>query len=87
MSDSPRGYLEETLRQILATDPRVLEPELHIEIDDRVVVVTGVVPTQERHRAIDRVLAEQARALGRLRVVNRTEVAHFPPPTSQERIR
>lgn len=87
MTDTPRGYVEETLRQLLATDPRVLEPELHVEIDDRVVVVTGVVPTQERHVAVGRVLNEHAHALGGLRVVNRTEVAHFPPPSSQERIR
>ena len=87
MTDTPRGYLEETLRQVLATDPRVLEPELHVEIDGGLVVVTGVVPTQERRLEVGRVLAEHTRALGELRVVNRTEVAHFPPPSSQERIR
>lgn len=86
MTDTPRGYAEETLRHVLATDPRVLEPELHVEIDDDVLIVAGVVPTEERRRAVDQVLAEHSRGLGKLRLVNRTEVAHFPPPASQERI-
>ena len=86
MTDTPRGYGEEALRQILATDTRVLEPELHVEIVGDTVVVTGVVPTEERRRAIDQVLAEHTGTLGAMGVDNRTEVASFPPPSTQERI-
>lgn len=87
MTDTPRGYGEEALRQILATDPRVLEPELHVEILGDTVVVSGVVPTEERRRAVDEVIAEHTGALGEaMPVDNRTEVASFPPPSSQEHI-
>jgi hypothetical protein len=86
VTDTPRGYGEEAVRRLLATDPRVLEPELHVAIVDDAMVIRGVVPTDERRRAIDDVLGEIATDLGGLRIENRTEVASFPPPSSEERI-
>jgi hypothetical protein len=84
MSDRPRDYDAEALRQALATDPRVVEPELEVAIVGDRVVVTGVVPTRARRAAVDEVLRE--RAEGR-RIENRTEVADFPPPADEERVR
>jgi hypothetical protein len=83
MGDVPRGYREEALRQLLATDPRVLEPELEVEIVGDLAIIRGVVPTETRRAAIDVVVAEQ----GEFRVENRTEVASFPAPTTEERVR
>jgi len=40
-----RDYGEESLRQVLATDPRELEPELQVSIVAGRVIVRGVVPT------------------------------------------
>lgn len=86
MTEAPRGYVQEAIRRILATDPRILEPELEVEILGDSVVIRGVVPTRDRRRAIRQVLSEHPEALGRLRVIDRTEVANFPPPPAQERI-
>jgi hypothetical protein len=84
MSDDGRHeYDAEAIRQALATDPRVLEPELVVEIAGDRVIVTGVVPTGARRAAVDDVLSELA--AGR-RIDNRTEVADFPPPSTQERV-
>jgi BON domain-containing protein len=79
-----RDYLEEELRRTLATDPRVLEPELDIAIEGDHVVVSGVVPTEARRAVVQEVLEER---VGHGRVVNRTEVATFPPPTTEEPVR
>jgi predicted nucleotidyltransferase len=79
----PDEYDVEALRRVLATDPRVMEPELQVAVDHRSVVVEGVVPTHERRAAIDEVLRPLA---GDRRVENRTEVASFPPPATEERV-
>ena len=83
MSGSVRDYDEEALRQLLATDPRVLEQELGVMLLDDRVIVSGVVPTEERRRAVRDVLAE---AVGDLPIEDRTEVARFPPPEGAEHI-
>jgi hypothetical protein len=76
-------YGVETLRHVLATDPRVMEPELQVAVDATLVIVEGVVPTEERRAAIDDVLRPH---VGNRRVDNRTEVASFPPPVTEERV-
>jgi hypothetical protein len=83
VNGSVRDYDEEALRQLLATDPRVLEQELDVTLFDDRVVVAGVVPTEERRRAVREVLAE---AVGDLAIDDRTEVASFPPPLRPEPI-
>jgi hypothetical protein len=83
VNGSVRDYDEEALRQLLATDPRVLEQELDVALLDDRVVVSGVVPTEERRRAVHDVLVE---AVGDLPIEDRTEVARFPPPDGAERI-
>jgi hypothetical protein len=83
VNGSVRDYDEEALRQLLATDPRVLEQELDVTLLDDRVVVAGVVPTEERRRAVREVLSE---AVGDLAIEDRTEVARFPPPVHPEPI-
>src|SRR5207244_3537451 len=79
-SASSDEYGVETLRRVLATDPRVMEPELQVTVEANVVIVEGVVPTEERRAAIDDILRPH---VGNRRVDNRTEVASFPPPATQ----
>jgi hypothetical protein len=84
MTDDVRGYSEEALRRTLAMDPRVLEPELEVAIVGDRIEVRGVVPTEARRRAVEQVLAEE---VGDVRIENLTEVASFPPPIVEERVR
>jgi len=83
VNGSTRDYDEEALRQLLATDPRVHEQELVVTLLDDRVIVSGVVPTEDRRRAVCDVLSE---AVGDLLVEDRTEVAAFPPPAQAEPI-
>ena len=83
MNGSVRDYDEEALRQLLATDPRVLEQELDVVLLEDRVIVSGVVPTEARRGAVREVLAE---SVGELPIDDRTEVARFPPPDGAERI-
>jgi hypothetical protein len=48
----PDVYTTEHIRQALASDPRVNEPELRVKVVAGRVVITGDVPTEERKRAI-----------------------------------
>jgi hypothetical protein len=52
------GYTAEHIRQALASDSRVNEPELRVQVVAGRVVVTGDVPTEERRAAIPEVVAE-----------------------------
>jgi hypothetical protein len=83
VNGSVRDYDEEALRQLLATDPRVLEQELDVTLLDDRVVVAGVVATEERRRAVCEVLAE---AVADMPIEDRIEVARFPPPVRPEPI-
>jgi 5-keto 4-deoxyuronate isomerase len=83
VSEHEAGYNAEALRNALAVDPRVLEPELVVQIVADRVVVTGVVPTDARRDAVGEVLGELVKDL---QVDNRTEVASFQPPAGSERI-
>ena len=83
MSDAqtPHVYRQEELRQALAVDPRVNEPELEVTIADGRVIVTGIVPTEERRAAVEVVLRERG---GDLAIDNHTTVKHFPPAEEEE---
>lgn len=84
MTGAMRDYDEEALRQRLATDPRVLEPELEVRLLDDRVVVGGVVPTQARHASVLAVVRE---SVGGLPIEDRLVIAAFPPPAEGERPR
>ena len=54
----PDLYAMEHIHQALASDPRVNEPELRVNVVAGRVVITGDVPTEERKRAIPAVVRE-----------------------------
>jgi hypothetical protein len=59
MSDQqPDAYTAAHVQEALARDGRVGELGIGVEISDGMVVVQGVVPTEERRRAIEEVLGE-----------------------------
>jgi osmotically-inducible protein OsmY len=75
------GYVAEHIHQALASDDRVNEPELRVQIVAGRVVITGDVHTHERRDAIDRVVRDVDPALV---VDNQTTVmaaAAEAPPT------
>ena len=59
MTDAPGPYREESLRQALATDPRVMEQELDVSIAGGRVVISGTVPTEDRRAAVTEVARER----------------------------
>ena len=59
MTDAPGPYREESLRQALATDPRVMESELEVSIAGSRVVISGTVPTEGRREAVTDVARER----------------------------
>ena len=76
-------YEQERIRQSLATDPRVGEPELSVEIVAGRVLVTGSVPSPTVREAVDEVVGEVAPGMP---VDNRVEVARRDAPTGEESI-
>jgi osmotically-inducible protein OsmY len=80
--DDPR-YEQERIRQALATDPRVGEPELAVEVVAGRVLVTGSVPNERVRAAIDTVVAEVAPVTA---LDNRVTVAPTDEPTGEETI-
>lgn len=76
-------YLSAHLQERLAGDPRVLEPELVVSVEGSRIRVDGVVPTAERREAVTHVVRE---ACPDHEVDNRTTVADYDPPPTQERI-
>ena len=83
MSEDRDVYLAEHVRETLATDERVNEPELDVEIQDGRVIVTGAVPTEERRAAIEAVVVECCPGL---EVDNRTTVDRLDEPKHVERL-
>jgi uncharacterized Rossmann fold enzyme len=79
--ETPRPYREEDLRQALATDRRVGEPELQVTIAGDRVVVSGAVPTAERRAAVEEVLRERC---GDLAIDNQVTVPTLAPATDEE---
>ena len=76
-------YDQERIRQTLATDPRVGEPELSVEIVAGRVLVSGSVPSRAVRDAVDEVVKEVAPGMP---VDNRVEVARRDAPTGEEPI-
>lgn len=82
MSVDRSDYVAAHIQDALARDPRVNEPELSVAVVAGRVVVTGVVPTEERRANIEDVVRE---ACG-LEVENRTTVARYPNADHEERV-
>lgn len=76
-------YDQERIRQALATDPRVGEPELSVEIVAGRVLVSGSVPSREVRDAVDVVVVEVAPGMP---LDNRVEVARRDAPAGEEPI-
>ncbi len=72
--EEPPHYLVQRVREALAHDERVSELEVKVKVFGNKVFLTGPVSTQERHDAIDEVLAE---VLPDHEVHNETEVAQL----------
>lgn len=76
-------YEQERIRQALATDPRVGEPELSVDVVAGRVLVTGSVPSERVREAIDRVVAEIAPDAT---LDNRVTVPSTDEPSGEEAI-
>ena len=76
-------YERERIHQALATDPRVGEPELSVEVVAGRVLVTGSAPSEPVRNAIEIVIAEVAP--GAI-VDNRVTVAPADEPAGEETI-
>jgi osmotically-inducible protein OsmY len=55
---APDRYLVARIREALTKDPRVNEPELEVTLAGDRVMVSGVVPTEERRRGVTEVVRE-----------------------------
>jgi hypothetical protein len=77
------AYVAERARSALATDERVNEPELEVQVVSGRAFVTGVVPTEERRRAVEDVIRD---CCPHLEVENRTTVARYPDAGGSERV-
>jgi BON domain-containing protein len=76
-------YEGERIRQALATDARVGEPELSVEVVAGRVLVTGSAPSEPVRSAIETVIAEVAPGAV---VDNRVTVAPADEPAGEETI-
>jgi osmotically-inducible protein OsmY len=76
-------YDQERIRQALATDRRVGEPELSVEIVAGRILVSGSVPSREVREAVGHVVGEVAPGLP---LENRVEVARRDEPAGEEPI-
>jgi osmotically-inducible protein OsmY len=70
-ADRSGRYLVAKIRDALAKDPRVNEPELEVSISVDKVMVSGTVPTDARRQAVTDVVQELAPGMD---VRNATEV-------------
>jgi osmotically-inducible protein OsmY len=78
------AYVTAHVHEALATDARVNEPELEVQVVGGRVLVTGVVPTAERHDAVGDVVRECCPGL---EVENRTTVARYPDTGDPEHVK
>jgi hypothetical protein len=76
-------YDQERIRQALATDPRVGEPELSVEIVAGRILVSGSVPSRAVRDSVDDVVVEVAPGMP---LDNRVEVARRDAPAGEEPI-
>jgi osmotically-inducible protein OsmY len=84
MSERTDDYVAAHVQEALARDPRVNEPELEVQIVNRRVVVTGVLPTDERREAVEAVVRDVCPDFG---VENHTTVGRYPEAGEPERVR
>lgn len=77
-------YEQERIRRALATDARVGEPELSVEVLAGRVLVTGSVPSEKVRDAIETVVAEVAPGAA---LDNRVTVPPTDEPSGEEAIR
>jgi len=76
-------YLAAHLQEMLASDPRVHEPELDVTVTGARIEVNGVVPTEERRDFVTIVLSE---ACPDHEIDNRTAIADYDSSGGEERI-
>lgn len=84
MGDQSRNlesYLVEHVRDDLATDPRVSELDVNVQIEDGTVVLSGAVASRERQEAASAIARER---LPDYQVRNETTVTDFEEPTESE---
>jgi osmotically-inducible protein OsmY len=74
-ADEPKQYVVGRLREALATDPRVNEMDLQVQVSGRKVFITGNVQTQERKEQISHVAREMC---PEHEVHNQTTVREYP---------
>jgi hypothetical protein len=84
VNETPTAYRAEELRQALAADPRVAEPELDVTIVGDRVVISGTVNTEDRRDAVALVTQEHCPDLS---IDNRTIVPALPTTDDEERVR
>ena len=84
LADGSDIYLAEHVHEALATDARVNEPELEVQVLGGRVLVTGVVPSEERRVAVTEVVREHC---ADLEIENRTTVARYPEGSGTERVK
>jgi hypothetical protein len=58
MSEQTNAYTAAHVQEALARDGRVGELGIAVDISDGMIVVQGVVPTEERRAAIEEVISE-----------------------------
>jgi hypothetical protein len=83
VSATPDPYLAAHLRERLLADERVGEQDLHTEVVDGTIVITGEVSTEARRMAVSQVARE---ALGDIAHRNLVTVSHNDGPVETERL-
>ena len=81
--DLPDEYVVGHVEEALATDPRVNEQGLHVEVAGGKVFVTGSVSTSQRKSAVSDVVGELVPGA---EVHNDASVSDFPEPAAVERL-
>ena len=82
-SEGPPEYLAQRVQDALAADERVSELGLTVSVSENRLLVTGVVATEERRRAVGEVVA---RAAPGLEVHNGVEVEELRAPDHVENL-
>jgi osmotically-inducible protein OsmY len=77
------SYLEEELRDALATAPGIHEQGISVEIGDRQVRLAGSVATPDQRNAIGRLARE---LVPNLEVVNAVQIVSMAPPNDVEEL-
>jgi hypothetical protein len=83
VSATPDPYVAVHLRERLVADERVGEQDLHTEVVDGTIVITGEVATEARRMAVSQVATE---TLGGAAHRNLVTVAHNDGPVETERL-